>query len=101
MAETASAAAPAPVMDVVAPPVEKKVETPTEADPVDQLAAADKKSRQALDHDKTDRPAKQKQPTKQAETTHHSGIGLAITATVIIVLALAMLATYAYIQTNK
>lgn len=100
-----SAAAPTPVMDVVAPPVEKtdKKDEPTgEIDPVDQLAAEDQKARQAEATAKVaTEPAKQKPAHQHTAAAHSSGVGMAITATVIIVLALATLATYAYLQTNK
>jgi hypothetical protein len=98
MAEV-TATAPAPVMDVVAPPAEKKADTPNAADPVDQLAAADHKSQQASSQDHAEKSAQKAQPTKRAESTRH-GVGLAIAATVIIILGLAALATYAYLQTN-
>lgn len=111
------AGAPTPVMDVVAPPVEKGKEVARqapatgdpapEADPVDALAAADKRSQDADTDHKTDgKPAHLSAkptahtPAKPKETAG-SGIGLAITATVIIVFGLAILAVYAYIQTNK
>jgi hypothetical protein len=109
------AGAPTPVMDVVAPPAEKetKPSAPAEVDPVDALAAADQRTQQAatdhttdhVDH-KTDHkaanPAKPAQhaPAKPKEDTGN-GVGMAIVATVIIVFGLAILAVYAYIQTNK
>jgi hypothetical protein len=101
------AGTPMPVMDVVAPPVEKEDKheaAGAEADPVDALAAADQQAQQTQgNHRADDKPAKHAVPA--AAKTHHdtagSGVGLAITATVIIVFGLAILAVYAYIQTNK
>lgn len=107
MTEAASTStAPTPVMDVVAPPVEKKTDASEEADPLDKLAADDQKTQQILASkpagkataSKKDQAAKK---PKHEVTAHSSGVGLAITATVIIVLGLAALATYAYLQTNK
>jgi hypothetical protein len=108
MAEAASSpTAPTPVMDVVAPPIDKKPEAPAaQADPLDKLVADDQREQQttATHHvDKHDKSAKHPQsaaPARHNEQTH-GGVGAAITATVVIVLALAALATYAYIQTNK
>ncbi len=114
MTQTASIAnGPAPVMDVVAPPVEKAEvkESPTPAtqtqdsnvDPVDQLAADDQKSQLSLAEGQSKhaaQPQQKKAPVKSQDTTHTGGVTLAITATVIIVLSLAALATYAYLQTN-
>ncbi|HVV25619.1 MAG TPA: hypothetical protein VHC21_01115 [Candidatus Saccharimonadales bacterium] len=106
------AGAPTPVMDVVAPPAEKeeKSETrPAEAavDPVDALAAADQKSQQAAaSHKPAAKNSKlaraaERAPAKPPESAGGNGVGLAITATVIIVFGLAILAVYAYLQTNK
>lgn len=105
MAEAAQTpTAPTPVMDVVAPPVEKKPETAVgETDPLDKLVAeAQREQQPAAGHsaEKHHKPAQQQAPAKHNEQGQH-GVGAAITATVIIVLALAALATYAYVQTNK
>jgi hypothetical protein len=90
-------------MDVVAPPAEKaeKQVAPreTKADPLDKLVADDQKSQQAAARDKDTHKVDTHPAAKAAKPTH-SGVGLAITATVIIVLGLAALATYAYLQTN-
>ena len=105
-----SPTAPTPVMDVVAPPVEKKADAPaSEADPLDKLVAAAQKEQQDQQEQKGqqapiithNKPAKHQQAAVKHDDQTHSGVGAAITATVIIVLALAALATYAYIQTNK
>lgn len=99
--------APGPVMDVVAPPVEKaekqEAVSETQTDPLDKLVADDQKSQQAAAHDKAIHAAKPAEKQRAAKSTKATspGVGLAITATVIIVLGLAALATYAYIQTNK
>jgi hypothetical protein len=91
-------------MDVVAPPAEKaekqEAVQETQTDPLDKLAADDQKSQQAAAHDKDARKT-EKHPVAKAAEPSHNGVGLAITATVIIVLSLAALATYAYIQTSK
>lgn len=108
----ASPTASPPVMDVVAPPVEKvekmerkaeAIATATAADPFDKMVADAQKEQKtasapAAIHDK---PAKHQPAAKNSGQAQSSGVGAAITATVIIVLALAAMATYAYIQTNK
>lgn len=97
------AESPAPVMDVVAPPAEKTAKedkADDHIDPLDQLAAEDQKTRQATEH-KTEKPsAPEHHSTAKHTDTHGSSVGLAIMATVIIVLGLAALATYAYLQTS-
>lgn len=95
-----------PVMDVVAPPKnEKKDEAADEIDPVDALAAADQRSRHAMEEYKTDekagKPDKSAERAAKPKQVPSHGVGLAITATVIIVFGLAILAVYAYMQTNK
>lgn len=108
------AGAPTPVMDVVAPPAEKTAkheapaDRPAETDPIDALAVADQKSQQGFavhkPHEKSAQPAKRGEhaPAKSAEDAGgNNGVGMAIAATVIIVFGLAILAVYAYIQTNK
>ena len=108
MPDTAtSTAAPAPVMDVVAPPPEKTDKKPDpaepEADPVDELAAQDQREQAAQHAEAEKAKTKEVAPHQQAHSkpAERSGVGLAISATVVIVLGLAILATYAYIQTNK
>jgi hypothetical protein len=93
-----------PVMDVVAPPKTDKQEEPAgEIDPVDALAAADQRSQQyaAADHKADEKTAKHAEHATKPKQAASSGVGLAIAATVIIVFGLAILAVYAYIQTNK
>lgn len=83
---------PMPVMDVVAAP-------PESAKPHESAAPADKPTGKPAEPPKpapAPKPAKPSQPKSPG-----SGVGLAIFATVIIVLGLAVLATYAYIQTHK
>jgi hypothetical protein len=101
------AGVPTPVMDVVAPPKNEQPEEPAgEVDPVDALAAADQRLQQhsAADHkvdEKAGKPDKHAEhPAKPKQAGSH-GVGMAITATVIIVFGLAILAVYAYVQTNK
>jgi hypothetical protein len=100
--EAAPAAQNTQVMDVVAPP-------PVEAEPApsSQPNAAPAENDQA---DKQDQPseavakevADQKdKPAPKAPKQPKNGVGLAIMATVLIVLGLAALATYAYLQTAK
>lgn len=106
--------ATAPVMDVVAPPADndKKnetsvpahVESPEAPDPLDKLAAEDRRDQQARAKESappSDRPSHHAKTARQKDKSHASGVGMAVTATVIIVLGLAALATYAYIQTNS
>jgi len=73
----------APVMDVVPPPAADK---PQPAAPNPTPAPAAKPAKPA-------KPVTPKQPS--------NGVGMAITATVIIVLGLAALAVYAYLKTAK
>jgi hypothetical protein len=110
MTQAASTAAPTPVMDVVAPPIDKSEQRdqPVEQqpDPLEQLVADDRKSQQALTvaegkpAEKTAKSTPKNHAAKHTETTHAKGVGLAIAATVLIVFGLAGLATYAYLQTN-
>lgn len=87
-----------PVMDVVAPPpaeiTDNAEQTSLSPDPVDKLVAEDKEVQKALEK----KPVTKKPATKQTSST---GVGLAIFATIVIVLSLAALATYAYLQTAK
>lgn len=113
MAQASTATAP-PVMDVVAPPSDndRKNETPpplptepTETqDPLDRLVAEDQREQQAHTEEKTkphEKPARHAQSAQPKDTPRAASISMAITATVIIVLGLAALATYAYMQTNS
>lgn len=77
---------PSPVIDVVAPPAQNAPLREPPAEPKEQTAPPDPKT-----------PAKAKQEPAAAPK---SGVGLAIFATVFIVLALASLATYAYLKQN-
>jgi hypothetical protein len=89
-----------PVMDVVSPPPNEDASEPKqapEADPVDKLAADDQAEQATKKIEK--QPATK--PAAPKHTGDHPGVGLAIVATVIIVLGLAVLATYAYLQTTR
>lgn len=108
MPETATlASSPAPVMDVVAPPVEKSERQEAVADavdPLDQLVAEDQQSQQKTEtapDTAEPKPASKATPKQHADSHGGSGIGMAITATVVIIFGLAFLATFAYIQTNR
>jgi len=80
-AQTKSAA---PVMDVVAPPPAVKTEG--------EVARASEPAPEDTEHKEVVPPKLKKQPG--------SGVGLAIVATVIIVLGLAVLATFAFLQSK-
>jgi hypothetical protein len=81
-------------MDVVAPPAEQP-DKPSAADPFEQLVAEDQASHVVP-------PAATPKATKPATAkAPRAGVGLAISATVVIVLGLAALATYAYLQTAQ
>ena len=93
-------AASKPVMDVVPPP--KPAAAPAPVDGVktppplpDDAAQAAGKS-DGKDQSKQDKPKVTKPPKAP-----RSGVGLAITATVIIVLGLAALFVYAYLRSNN
>jgi uncharacterized protein HemX len=76
-----------PVMDV-APP------KPPEVHPDPSEEKPDKPA-------KTDKPApKPKRPAPPKKSADNSGVGMAIAATVVIVLGLAAMATYAYLKTQ-
>ena len=93
-------AAANPVMDVVAPPPPAETgenKQDKEADPVDKLAAEARAEIQASA--KQEKPKGPPLPPRHKQS--HDGTGVAVIATVIIVLGLAALATYAYIQTAK
>lgn len=87
-------------MDVVTPPPaeHEKPQDDHEIDPLDKLAAEDQADQAAAKKTETKPEAK---PPKPKHIASSSGVGLAITATIIIVLGLAVLATYAYLQTAK
>lgn len=88
-----------PVMDVVSPPAgERSVSTDSEVDPLDKLAAEDKAEQQVQAKHEAAKPAK---PPKAAKSKQppQNGVRLAITGTVLIVLGLAAMATFAYLQT--
>lgn len=87
------------VMDVARPATANPISaTPKpEVDPLDQLVAEDQ-AEQAVAKKHAQTTAKPA-PKKPKASPASSGVGLAITATVIIVLGLAALATYAYLKT--
>lgn len=93
-------AANKPVMDVVPPP--KPATAPAPADgvktpppmPNDAAQAGEKPGNK--DQSKRDKPKVTKPPKAP-----RSGVGLAVAATVIIVLVLAALFVYAYLRTNN
>jgi hypothetical protein len=91
---------PAPVMDVVPPPALDKSET---AAPSDSAVSQDDKpvDPKANDNEKADDKGPAKPTTPKPPKQPGNGVGLAIVATVVIVLSLAVLATYAYIKTQK
>jgi hypothetical protein len=103
-AEEAKPAPAAPtnqVMDVVAPP---PVETETaEGNQPAGASAGDKQTEVGQPSDAVAQEvADQKEISSQkAPKPPKNGVGLAIVATVLIVLGLAALATYAYLQTAK
>lgn len=72
-------------MDVVAPPAGDHPEAPL--------------PRQPEPAKKPDKPAPAAKPPQPKQPKN--GVGLAIFATMVIVVTLAALATYAYLQTNK
>lgn len=88
-----------PVMDVVPPP--KAPAASAQADdvktpppmPADAMPATEKPDK---GQDRQTKPKAAKPPK-----TPHSGVGLAVAATVIIVLGLAALFVYAYLRTNN
>ncbi|MGC1177378.1 MAG: hypothetical protein WA843_04885 [Candidatus Saccharimonadales bacterium] len=92
--EPPKAPAPAPVMDVVPPPIEKPADQ-ANSSPVPDTPVKQKDAKHAA---KAAKKAAAKQPTLPKQPGH--GVGLAIFATVIIILGLAALATYAYLKTN-
>jgi len=90
-----------PVMDVVAPPPaatageDKPHQPPQEDKP---HATTDEQPATQSDPDKPVAPPEPQKPVTPKPP--HTGVGLAITATVIIVLGLAALAVYAYLKTK-
>lgn len=81
----------APVMDVV-PPSNPAPDNRPNTQHVDHLP---KHPTVHQDEIKT------KQPTKQIQKQPTNGVGTAITATVIIVISMAAMATYAYLKTAR
>jgi len=83
-----------PVMDIMPPPIAATEGRPynTPLDQVSEMSADDQPADPANARTSVPKPAATKQPG--------SGVGLAITATVLIVLGLAVLATYAYLKTT-
>lgn len=96
--EPAKPAAASSVMDVVAPPPADADDEAKETDPLDKLAAEDIAAQKAIAK-KADKQPAPKSPTKPKPPGND--VRLAIIATVIIVIGLAALATYAYLQTSK
>jgi uncharacterized protein HemX len=102
---------PKPTDDAAAIVDEPKTEESTEA--TKPTASPERTEGQSNDHlEVTDDPArkleephddKKKQPAapKPPKPPRQPGVGLAIVATMVIVLGLAALATYAYLQTNN
>lgn len=82
--------APAPVMDVTPPP--QAADSRLHHLPKDQITTP------SADKQTTATPDK---PEQVSSKKSRKGVGLAITATVIIVLGLAVLATYAYLKTIR
>jgi hypothetical protein len=76
----------APVMDVVTPAAVKAV--PADAEPKDKPAPVE-----------TPKAKVQQKPAKPAKK-RGNGVGMAIFATIVIVLGLAAMATYAYLKTK-
>ena len=90
-----------PVMDVVSPPAEKFDKPLPEnksVDPLDELVA-EAKAEQAKKPDKPSSKSLQKAQKKTGDINGNTR--LAIAATIIIVLGLSALATYAYLQTSR
>lgn len=86
-----------PVMDV-RPPQAAHTETTTADVHEEPKPAADgAHEAEKTPETKTPKPAKAPKPPKPPRTP---GVGMAITATVVIVLGLAVLAVYAYLQSN-
>ena len=84
-----------PVMDVSAPPAHPKPASPALAQ---APAETEAKAKPATDP-KTDTDSKKKATVQgKAPETSSNGVGMAIFATVVIVLGLAGLATYAYLK---
>jgi hypothetical protein len=85
----------APAMDVVAP----HGPAPVAVEPEPATKDADEKDKQALTEALKD--AKKDKPKKPAAAKEPSnGVGMAIFATMVIVLGLAAMATYAYLKTQ-
>lgn len=91
-ADNSQAPAQPTAMDVVAPPPAEKPEPQQNTEPPSD-DSPEKSEPQAEVNDKP--PETQKPPKKKG-----SGVGLAITATFIIILGLAGMATYAFLQTQ-
>jgi len=87
--------APTPVMDVSAPPAHPKPASPAiaQAPPETEAKTKEDTDTKATDDSKKKATVQSKVPEKSS-----SGVGMAIFATVIIVLGLAGLATYAYLK---
>lgn len=89
-------AATKPVMDVVPPPKPAVATVPTDSLKTPPPSAGSDAPVAEISSDK--KQSKQGKP--KAAKTPHAGAGLAIVATVIIVLGLAGLFVYAYLRTN-
>ncbi len=86
-----------PVMDVSAPPQPSK---PAESTLAQAPPEAEEKPKAEIDLKKAESNDKKKATvqSKVQEPKNSNGVGMAITATVIIVFGLAALATFAYLQ---
>lgn len=97
-----------PVMDVTTPapptipppPAEPSHQTEEQPKPVEETKQTDHK----LDDEKSDKPEAAKatvESKKPASTKPKNSVGLAIVATVVIVLGLAAIAAFAYLNQNS
>ncbi len=103
-AKPAEAAVEKPASSPVDTPQPEQAAKPVESKSEEAMAVAPEEVNdpvQQLDEPKKGKEPKAPKPPKPPKQPHAPGVGLAIFATVVIILGLAALATYAYLQTNN
>jgi hypothetical protein len=90
--------APEPTKVDAEPTPEKPAETPAVAPPPEEVTGKSDNPAEKLEEPKK---AEIHKPPKPSKPPRQPGVGLAIFATMVIVLGLAALATYAYLRTNN
>lgn len=90
-----------PVMDVRPPAAPVHAETPAPVKPTETPAPNEAEPEKTTADEPVEEKAKPAKAVKPPKPSREPGVTLAIVATIIIVLGLAALATYAYLRVNN